>query len=470
MQVDRGTHIIRMLGIVGCWAFQKYLFSSKSATILGMQVVGLHATLLFEAVKFWKRSLLDSRLGEAFTSVAVLAQALCFVAALALARASSWSSLALRGASCAGLRRRDPPMTAGYVDLILPSGEHASLAAQTFKCWQLSSGEVVWDALTVLTHLLPQVHAHTRNFRVNKTMDKRHRFKELCARMGVQEEAHFHRGLQSLHRRAKAEEATEADRERPTISTWGFILLCLAEAVGMGCGTAQRRAASALLSALLAAVLPGLGIADVPLEEVLPAASSCGDAGAGDCDHVAEARCIFGDARPGADFAADLLRVLDGGHHCSAVLRLLRDVIQSITEAVENEWSGRGFHTDAIRYAEVPEGSKRNRAIDHDLKDAFVQRAKKKRFSAQVVASTARGLELTRLNTERLPAYIHCASAHWAANADLSLSVAADAGNFGHPLEETVMYAFSDGEKGSWGAPMARRGDHRVSAREFHGL
>ena len=57
-------------------------------------------------------------------------------------------------------------------------------------------------------------------------------------------------------------------------------------------------------------------------------------------------------------------------------------------------------------------------------------------------------------SADRLPAYAVAGWRRWSQDSNLVISIASDAGALGHPQEDAMIDAFSDGQNAAWGAPM----------------
>ena len=136
--------------------------------------------------------------------------------------------------------------------------------------------------------------------------------------------------------------------------------------------------------------------------------------------------------------------------------RFTRDLLVALAKAIDDEWDSRGFSTDAIKDAPKSLTGKRSQAYDRGLTEAVVMRAAKKRCSANQVAKIlfADTHYMKNASVNRLAPYMAACWRIWQDSEDLIITCASDAGDFGHPREETMLYAFSDGRFAAWGAPM----------------
>ena len=113
------------------------------------------------------------------------------------------------------------------------------------------------------------------------------------------------------------------------------------------------------------------------------------------------------------------------------------------------------FPKHAVRRAQLHEGGKKKRHMDEDAKKAIVERAAKKKASADAVGKMAMGdsvdmrlastellgaESIAQIRTYEAPGQVHC--------------TAFDASRLSNPTEDTMLYASSDGERGSFPTPM----------------
>ena len=193
-----------------------------------------------------------------------------------------------------------------------------------------------------------------------------------------------------------------------------------------------------------------------PSEDLLETyADECPDVGEEDaCPHVqdfANTESVRG--RNAIERVCDsLIRLFAAAGHCPVLLRTGAALAKIIDSAMLTHWHSMIFKNDPIRDGPLP--IKRHRR-DDDLREALIARAPKKRSTTEHIGHVSLGVETKGLSTSRLPAYMISCWRCFQDQPGIVLSVALDAGDFGLPQEETMLYALWDGSRSAWGPPQA---------------
>ena len=327
--------------------------------------------------------------------------------------------------------------------------------AKPFKVWRYPDGSLMWDVLPAMKELCPRRTFEKESFRVNKLLEQD--FKDWKAWLvdgGTDYTAHVVSSQTAAE--AKKERLTERHRGRFSISTLALPSLCIWGAAWRVVKV-NKVAAKSLLEAVLGSCLPNVGYSQLPLSEMIQDNYHlCGQHAGGRCLHVQDVMAAVGKKQTDGEKLFVFIYEASLWSACPTLKASLLEAIESLAAGVEEEWTDRSFPTDSVRHAELHVGSKRKGRMDEDLKKEICKRVANRKVSAESTAALA-------LQGGRVCKALAAGHYHGVHGCMLEVlehlpldgvySVCYDASRLGSPLEETILYALTDGEKAVWLAP-----------------
>ena len=335
---------------------------------------------------------------------------------------------------------------------------NGGLKTMLWKAWRYDSRKLWFQYISILPALSPNMKLQSKWFRVNKHIDSDNGWANWLLDCGDSKDNHFKRSLVSMSARGSADDVQEENRESASLSAFGLLSLlawlCGNRRDGLKLHEAQR-----CLFAFLNATIPKITINDIPWRQFLDAITL-------DCAHDPTHRpCVH---------VQQILKELTGSttvhminvlafmmklaQVCLCVRDLANIVMHGLVQTIEDEWDSHNYSKDAVRDAELLEGTKKRRWVDDDFREGVRNRASRKRASSNLVAQcvVGDGIAFKTEDIRILCSYACACWRHWSSVDNLVLSMASDAGDFGYPRESTMLYLLSDGYIASWGAPMVQ--------------
>ena len=333
----------------------------------------------------------------------------------------------------------------------------------TFEMFKLTArrdagqDSIEWGFFDLLPFLFPRVNTASKNFRIAKLIDSFGGWKGMLRALGEDPDAHIYPSLKSMNASGRSDDIGDKHREHFSITTYGLVSLGMWVSAHRNHSNCKEDGRSALL-ALLRLLTPGLGIDDVDWDTTLESLQNeCrDDVVENRCQHVREVRTFSRNGSPEEALVDLLIKIASFAYRCPACTYFLSGCLASIADMVHTNWDSLDFPTDVVRMAPVHSGASKNRTISRDLKQAIVARSRKRKASSALVGAGVFGddVYLGRCDAEQVPPYMAAGMRVWPSDPNLVLCVAQDAGSFGYPTEDTMLYVLTDSEMASIGAPI----------------
>ena len=218
--------------------------------------------------------------------------------------------------------------------------------------------------------------------------------------------------------------------------------------------------------AICRACAPGIGIGDLEWERRLgELQEECDESMRdGKCAHIRLIHKAHSKANDENALFIMLANVASYAFSCGACLEFLGESLIALTNYIQHLWDDQKYPDDPIRDATVHRGANRARIYEHDLKRLLLQRSSKRKATTNVIGQSAmgNGVSFKRCDHDQVGPFLSCTRRVFQHRENLVLTLAYDAGAFGFPKEDTMLYAWTDGIIRGWAAPMALWGLRRV--------